>query len=416
VCSLPFGMLGNMTVSMSMLVRIRLEYSMALDCVYDTYIAVVPARELPALTDHTESALQPTGLSTTTATTTTTNEDLVTVEDDNRTATLELEQVEPPAYPIDRLRALPLGYTCTLYRGKPLYVDHNARTTAWQIDTPQSYGDQAPKRHKFFTKKTPRYPSPQSLALPAGWELSNTITGQQYLLDHNSRVTCWNAPGTLSVHRLSVLNDSITSFVSPSSTAVMVVRVGDIDLGQTSWPPLRGELPPSWSQFINCLTTPLSMTIVDQGKTVAVGQVWLLHLGMSFSNTERHTLEMCLNKPSQAGGKPTDTAKRSSSSSSSSSSSTSLVDQEEVASVSMIVSYARQPITTPSAPTTTTSTTATATADAASTSSTNTVTTAAGAGYELGPTQMDLLLSGYWSNSHDLPQVQQYNEVPTPER
>jgi len=90
--------------------------------------------------------------------------------------------------------------------GRPYFVDHNTRTTAWQ--DPRVRQPNAPFLSSRPASNTPL--TPQNLAaalafeqqqrlqalgpLPSGWEMRMTNTGRVYFVDHNAKITTWDDP------------------------------------------------------------------------------------------------------------------------------------------------------------------------------------------------------------------------------
>lgn len=125
-------------------------------------------------------------------------------------------QASPVVHPVQTSGdALPAGWEQrTDSRGRAYYVDHNTRTTTWQRPTPET---QAQQNHYEATRTTWQAVSEtfgrrgfgdegssaaqpivesKNTDLPRGWEHRRLPDGRSYYVDHNTRTTHWEHPGT----------------------------------------------------------------------------------------------------------------------------------------------------------------------------------------------------------------------------
>lgn len=66
--------------------------------------------------------------------------------------------------------------------GKEYYINHNTRTTTYQD----------PRALEYYAERDIRVA--RSQPLPAGWEMRYSAVGRLYFIDHNTRTTSWEDP------------------------------------------------------------------------------------------------------------------------------------------------------------------------------------------------------------------------------
>lgn len=92
--------------------------------------------------------------------------------------------------------ALPEGWEMQRdHTGRPYYVDHNTRSTHWELPVSTAMA---------------------VAALPPGWEVRSNNDGRAYYVDHNTRTTTWEAPTAVRTHAYATSTASTLSSIADS--------------------------------------------------------------------------------------------------------------------------------------------------------------------------------------------------------
>lgn len=90
--------------------------------------------------------------------------------------------------------------------GRLYYVDHNTRTTSWQLPTEPSGNLPV-----LETDNEDIGARPERRPLPAGWERRVDQQGRTYYVDHNTRSTSWHDPRGTATHAHHAIPTSLSS-------------------------------------------------------------------------------------------------------------------------------------------------------------------------------------------------------------
>lgn len=248
ICTIEFGAANNLTLQQSIIIDVRLEFSLAMDGRLSIPIQVVLPDEIPYEVQQQYLVTQPTLSSSMTATASFAAANCPPVP-------AFYEAGPPPAYPFEICISVPAGFTSVSYKGRTLFLDHLYRRTVWHWE--RTYH----KEIGLACGQTPPYPSPQSQSLPPGWEISCDAAGRTYLLDHNLRRTFWSLPGVLNfcIQELSVNERALPDNVR----CVIVATVGSTLVGQLELPRDGTGLGllPTWQVPLAGLPMPLLLSI-----------------------------------------------------------------------------------------------------------------------------------------------------------
>ncbi|KAH9954579.1 hypothetical protein BC827DRAFT_1379414 [Russula dissimulans] len=109
----------------------------------------------------------------------------------------------PVTQPLPRREELPPGWERRFdSRGRSYYVDHNTRTTTWNLPSANTPSVIAP-HNPSITQATEETLTPNTtnadgsyadVRLPVGWEERRTAEGRPYFVDHHTRTTTWHDP------------------------------------------------------------------------------------------------------------------------------------------------------------------------------------------------------------------------------
>jgi hypothetical protein len=224
---------GAVLIEHSMVIRARLDFTMAFDGVTDATITVVPRHEIPGhvvqVSQQCHSLLV------------------------DQIATKAVSQVDagaPPVYPLS-IAGSTAGTTIATYRGRQVVVDHNSRVTYYNTNNHHE------RKALFGVKKPPAYPSPQSIVLPRGWQVLCDASGRTYLLNHNARTTTWSLSGTLelAINNIDIDQRAVAQRDYPLE---LRVSVADVQIGSVQWPDSALGV---WQAEIAGLATPLVLSL-----------------------------------------------------------------------------------------------------------------------------------------------------------
>ena len=107
---------------------------------------------------------------------------------------------------------MPSGWERTSTRdGTLYYINHNNRTTAWELPEERDASD--------------------ALPLPSGWEVGVTPEDRMYFVDHNTRSTTFKDPRKRTVGREANALEEASSSAKPTTVEDDVVRLGPLPKG-----------------------------------------------------------------------------------------------------------------------------------------------------------------------------------------